>query len=146
MLSCLGDEYVVIWHEDLIPKTANEEAYAYDSQDKPKKMERPITREDINKVVMEVSEQDCLGSLSNIHLAFADKDGIKSETCTDLAGWISQEVDAPKTGKHPLTEEQIGELREKFGTQWPDFMKARGKKEYYPSERVLSKCSSLFHY
>ncbi|CAF1342905.1 unnamed protein product [Adineta steineri] len=136
-----GDEYVVIWLKDLIPTTPNVDAYKYDSQEDPPKMNRPITRDDINQIVMEVSEQDCLGSLSNIHLAYADKEkeGIKSEVCTNLAGWISQEVDAAKTGKHPLTEEQIVELRENFGTKWPDFMKARGKKDYYPSERILGK-------
>ncbi|CAF1411457.1 unnamed protein product [Adineta steineri] len=135
------DEYVVIWLNDLIPTTPNEKAYEYDSQEEPPKMDRPITRDDINQIVMEVSEQDCLGSLSNIHLAYADKEekGIKSKVCTDLAGWISQEVDAAKTGKHPLTEEQIAALRKNFGTEWPDFMKARGKKDYYPSERILGK-------
>ncbi|CAF1439871.1 unnamed protein product [Adineta steineri] len=136
-----GDEYVVIWLKDLIPTTPNEVAYKYDSQEDPPKMDRPITRDDINQIVMEVSEQDCLGSLSNIHLAYADKEeeGIKSKVCTDLAGSISQEVDAAKTGKHPLTEDQIAALRKDFGTEWPDFMKARGKKDYYPSKRILGK-------
>ncbi|CAF3706902.1 unnamed protein product [Rotaria sp. Silwood1] len=134
-----GDEYVVIWHEDLIPQTPNETPYEYDSQEDPPKMNRPITRDDINQVVMEVSEQDCLGTLSNIHLAYADKYGIKSETCTYLAGAISQEVDAAKTGKHPLTNEEIVELRQGLDSKWPDFMKGRGKKEYYPSERILGK-------
>jgi RNA-dependent RNA polymerase len=138
-----GDEYVVIWHEDLIPKTPNEKAYDYDSQEDPPKMTRPITRDDINQVVMEVSEQDCLGSLSNIHLAYADKDGIKSKTCTDLAGAISQEVDAAKTGKHPLTEDQIKKLRLGLNDTWPDFMKARGKKQFYPSPRVLGKSKKI---
>ncbi len=141
----LGDEYVVIWHEDLIPETPNEIPYDYDSQEDPPKMNRPINRDDINKVVMEVSEQDCLGSLSNIHLAYADKDGIKSKICTDLAGWISQEVDAAKTGKHPVTDEKIAELRKEFGSKWPDFMKSRDKREYYASERVLGKYSILQH-
>jgi hypothetical protein len=136
---CLGDEYVVIWHEDLIPETENETPYEYDSQGDPPKMNRPITRDDINKVVMEVSEQDCLGSLANIHLAYADKEGIKSEICTKLAGDISQEVDATKTGKHPLTEEEIKDLRDGLDNTWPDFMKTRGKKKFYPSKRVLGK-------
>ncbi|CAF5136945.1 unnamed protein product, partial [Rotaria magnacalcarata] len=138
-----GDEYVVIWDKDLIPETPNENAYAYDSQEDPPKMERPITRDDINQIVMEVSEQDCLGSLSNIHLAYVDKEGIKSKICTDLAGAISQEVDAAKTGKHPLTEAQIAELREGLNNTWPDFMKSRGKKNFYPSKRILGKCLLL---
>ncbi|CAF4280883.1 unnamed protein product [Rotaria sp. Silwood2] len=134
-----GDEYVVIWHKDLIPQTPNETPYEYDSQEDPPKMNRPITRDDINQVVMEVSEQDCLGTLSNIHLAFVDKYGIKSEDCTKLAGHISQEVDAAKTGKHPLTNDEIIELRNKLENKWPDFMKGRGRKEYYPSEHILGK-------
>ncbi len=102
-------------------------------------MNRPITRDDINQIVMEISEQDCLGALSNIHLAYVDKQGIKSKICTDLAGAISQEVDAAKTGKHPLSDKQIAEHRKGLKNEWPDFMKARGKKLFYPSERVLGK-------
>jgi hypothetical protein len=77
---------------------------------------------------MEVSEQDCLESLSNIHLAYADKYGIRSDICKNLAGYISQEVDAAKTGKHPLSNEEIIELRKGFKGKGPDFMKGRGKK------------------
>ncbi|UJR09769.1 hypothetical protein I4U23_013996 [Adineta vaga] len=123
-----GDEYVVIWHEDLIPKTENEEAYKYDSQGDPPKMDRPITREDINR-----------GSLSNIHLAYSDKCGIKSEKCKEIAGWISEEVDAAKTGKHPLTETEMAQLKKDFGEEWPDFMKVRGPRKYYTSQRILGK-------
>lgn len=135
----LGDEYVVIWLDDLIPQTPNEKPYDYDSQPDPEKLKRPITRDDINEIVMRVSEQDCLGTLSNIHLAYADKLGIKSKECTDLAGAISQEVDAAKTGQHPLSENQINELRKGLDNEWPDFMKSRGKKDFYRSERVLGK-------
>lgn len=88
---------------------------------------------------MDISEQDCLGGLSNIHLAYADKYGITSEECTTLAGYISQEVDAAKTGKHPLTDEQIADYRRKLDDKWPDFMKGRGKKSFYPSNRILGK-------
>ena len=130
---------MVIWHEDLIPTTPNDDPYDYDSQEDPPKMNRPITRDDINQVVMELSEQDYLESLSNIHLAFADKFGIQSPLCTELAGHISQEVDAAKTGKHPLSEEQIFELGRKLNGEWPDFMKGRGKKSFYPSKQVLGK-------
>lgn len=86
---------------------------------------------------MEVSEQDCLGSLSNIHLAYVDRDGITSEICKKLAGYISQEVDAAKTGKHPVTEDDIKQLRKEFGDKWPDFMKNSNKNEVYPSKRIL---------
>lgn len=132
---------MVIWFDDLIPTTPNEEPYAYDSQEDPPKMDHPITREEIIDVVMRVSEQDCLGTLSNIHLAYVDKRGIKSDVCTGLAGAISQEVDAAKTGTHPLSEAEIKRLRDGLDNKWPDFMGGRGKQEFYPSERVLGKSS-----
>ena len=135
----LGDEYVVIWHEDLIPKTPNEKPYDYDGQGETEKLNRPITRDDINDIVMKVSEQDCLGTLSNLHLAYVDKFGIKSDVCKDLAGYISEEVDAAKTGKHPLSNEEIVKYRDELDGKWPDFMKGRGKNGFYPSERVLGK-------
>lgn len=130
---------MVIWLEDLIPQTLNEEPYDYDSQAEPQKLDRPVTRDDINEIVMKVSEQDCLGTLSNIHLAYADKLGVKSDICTKLAGDISQEVDAAKTGQHPLSENDITALREGLENKRPDFMKSRGKIGFYRSERVLGK-------
>ena len=110
------------------------------------KLKRPITRDDINTVVMRISEQDCLGPLSNIHLAYVDKKpkGIKARVCKKLAGAISKEVDAAKTGKHPLSEEQLKQFREKLDNKYPDFMKTRGKREYYPSKRVLGKFDNDF--
>ncbi|CAF0930753.1 unnamed protein product [Adineta ricciae] len=134
-----GDEYVVIWHEYLIPTTENEEAYNYDGQDEAKKMERPIERKDIIDVVMQISEQDCLGSLSNIHLAYADREGVKSDFCKKLAGWISEEVDAAKTGHHPVSNDDLYRYKENLGNVWPDFMQARGSRDYYPSKRILGK-------
>jgi hypothetical protein len=129
----------VIWYKDLIPSTDNVQPYEYDSQGDPVKVEHPITREEIIQVVMDVSEQDCLGTLSNIHLAFADKEGIDSEICLKLAGDISQEVDAAKTGKHPLNEEEISELRKKLGDELPDFMRRNPEQKTYPSPRILGK-------
>lgn len=127
----------MIWLNELIPRTPNEEAYDYDAQGTSRKMERPITRDDIVDSLMEVSEQDCLGTLSNIHLAYTDRERIGAEICKTLAGYISQEVDAAKTGKHPVTEEEIQRLRDGLNNQWPDFMKSKARREYYPSQRVL---------
>jgi hypothetical protein len=127
----------------LIPTTDNEIAYEYDSQEDPPKMDHPITRDEIVRIVMDVSEQDSLGSLSNIHLAYADKFGIKSDICTKLAGDISQEVDAAKTGKHPLTDIEISKLRKDLDNEWPDFMQHRYKRKVYPSKRILGKSSRL---
>ncbi|CAF1557797.1 unnamed protein product, partial [Didymodactylos carnosus] len=134
-----GDEYVVIWHEDLLPNTINHPAYDYDSQADPPKLDRPVTREDINKVVLDVSEQDCLGTMSNIHLAYVDKYGITDPYCMYLAGLISQEVDAGKTGKHPMSEEELRDCRRKLNDELPDFMRKTRTSKQYPSKRILGK-------
>ncbi|CAF3743504.1 unnamed protein product [Rotaria sp. Silwood1] len=70
---------------------------------------------------------DCLGTLSNIHLAYVDKYGIKSKICTELAEVISKEVAATKTGIHPLTNDEIVILKQKLENKLSDFMKGHSK-------------------
>ncbi|CAF1415336.1 unnamed protein product [Rotaria sordida] len=69
------DEYAVIWHEDLVPlQTSNAIPYNYDSQQSPPLvLDRPVKRDDINDVVLQIAESDYLGRLSNLHLAYADR-------------------------------------------------------------------------
>ncbi|CAF1359032.1 unnamed protein product [Didymodactylos carnosus] len=133
-----GDEYAVIWHEDLVPNTENYEAYVYDTQDNLPKHPGAITREDINKVVLDIAEQDCLGRLSNLHLAYADRLGVDDEKCKELAGVISKEVDSGKTGIHPMSEAQIKELAKGLDNKRPDFMENKNM-ESYASSCILGK-------
>ncbi|CAF4960239.1 unnamed protein product, partial [Rotaria socialis] len=97
-----GDEYAVIWHEDLVPlQTDNAEPYNYDSNTKPMELDRPVGRSDIHDVVLNIAESDFLGRLSNLHLAYADLFGVDSDikpqadvlSTIGLAGAISEEVD-----------------------------------------------------
>ncbi|CAF1607736.1 unnamed protein product, partial [Didymodactylos carnosus] len=125
-----GDEYAVIWHEDLVPTTPNADPYDYDLQKEPEKQNRPITRNDISNSVLTIAEQDCIGRLSNLHLAFVDKQGVDDSFCKQLAGFISQEVDSPKTGKHPLTDAEINEISNKLNNERPDFMENRNMRSY----------------
>ncbi|CAF4988909.1 unnamed protein product, partial [Rotaria sp. Silwood1] len=68
-----GDEYAIIWHEDLVPvQTRNATPFDFDSQTKTSLLDRPVTRNDINSVVLKICESDLLGRLSNLHLAYAD--------------------------------------------------------------------------
>ncbi|CAF0945376.1 unnamed protein product [Didymodactylos carnosus] len=128
-----GDEYAVIWHEDLVPDTPNYEAYMYDSQKDLPEHTGEITREDINKVVLDIAEQDYLGRLSNLHLAYVDLLGVHHETCKELAGVISKEVDSGKTGIHPKSEAEIKELAKGLNNQRPDFMENKNMKSYVSS-------------
>ena len=142
-----GDEYLVVWHTDLVPcNTENAEPYNYDGGRPSGTYTDPVTREAINNTILSIAEQDCLGRLSNLHLAFADKFGVNSEkepregvlSTVGLAGAISLEVDSGKTGYHPLTEGKIKELNNALDKRRPDFMDNRNF-EQYESKHILGK-------
>jgi RNA-dependent RNA polymerase len=151
-----GDEYLVIWHKDLVPySTENAPPYDYDACTPlkefdactpPKEVDDSVTRDHINNIILDIAEQDCLGRLSNLHLAFADKFGIDNDkrpaknvlSTVELAGAISQEVDSGKTGYHPVKEKKIKELNNALGNQRPDFMD-NPNFEQYESKHILGK-------
>ncbi|CAF3343678.1 unnamed protein product [Rotaria sp. Silwood2] len=142
-----GDEYVVIWHEDLVPtQSHNAVPYDYDSQNVLQVLSRPIDREDIMDIVLKITESDYLGRLSNLHLAYADLYGVDSNkrpqsdllSTIELAGVISQEVDSGKTGHHPLNDMQIMKQKKALGDKRPDFMENANMKSYQ-SQKILGK-------
>ncbi|CAF0894236.1 unnamed protein product [Rotaria sordida] len=132
-----GDEYAVFWHPDLIPTTENFPPYEYDSQEKPQKLNRPVTRDDIRQIVLEISEQDALGRLSNLHLAYTDKYNIRHRDAMLIAAAIAEEVDAAKTGKHPLTENEIAELAHKLDNERADFFNRPKQFNLYASSNAI---------
>ncbi len=142
-----GDEYAVIWHEDLVPQqTPNATPYNFDSQGDPPLLNRPVNRDDINEIVLNLAESDYLGRLSNLHLAYADRFGVNSNappnndvfSTIELAGKISEEVDSGKTGQHPLNEIEIRKQGKALGNKRPDFME-KANMESYHSEKILGK-------
>lgn len=133
----LGDEYAVYWHPDLIPTTENFAPYEYDSQEKPRKLDRPVTRDDIREIVLEISEQDALGRLSNLHLAFTDKFNIRHPDALKIAAAIAEEVDAGKTGKHPLTDDEIAGLARKLDHERADFFNRPKQFDLYASSNAI---------
>ncbi|UJR21373.1 hypothetical protein I4U23_024465 [Adineta vaga] len=117
-----GDEYAVIWHPDFIPRTSNDIPYEYDSQIAMLRVvDRPVNRSDIQKTVLDISEQSCAGKLCSLHLAYVDYYGVAHPKTLAIAGHISEELDAPKTGQHPLTPEQISQLQAVLGNERPDY-------------------------
>ena len=139
----LGDEYAVIWDPDLVPLTVNDEPYDYDSQDKPIKLDRPVERNDINEIVLDIAAQDLTGHMSNLHLALADLLDTRHSEVLRLAGLISQELDAPKTGKHPITNEELRLYRtDLLKERYPDFMMKERYKSY-PSEKIIGMLVTL---
>jgi RNA-dependent RNA polymerase len=151
-----GDEYAVIWHEDLVPlQTPNATPYDYDSQGDPPLLKRPVNRNDINDIVLNIAESDYLAQLCTLHLAYADRFGVNSNvppnngvlSTIELAGAISEEVDSGKTGQHPLNEIEIKKQSEALGNKRPDFMQ-KADKESEPSPKILGKIFRLIqgHY
>ncbi|CAF3687177.1 unnamed protein product [Rotaria sp. Silwood1] len=142
-----GDEYAVIWHEDLVPlQTPNAVPFDYDSQKALPELDRPINPDDIKHVVLHIAESDYLGRLSNLHLAYADRYGVDSNeqpntdvlSTIELAGAISLEVDSGKTGQHPLDDNKILQQKKALGDERPDFMENANMKSY-PSKKILGK-------
>jgi RNA-dependent RNA polymerase len=146
-----GDEYLVVWHKDLVPdKTHNAEPYDYDSEIPSRMYDKPVTRPAINEVVLEIAESDYLGRLSNLHLAFADRFGVDNNrrpkngimSTVELAGAISLEVDSGKTGYHPLNDNDIKKLNDVLEKKRPDFMD-NANYEQEESPHILGKRSRL---
>ncbi|CAF0932173.1 unnamed protein product [Rotaria sp. Silwood1] len=132
-----GDEYAVIWHPAFIPKTPNDIPYDYDSQTPMLRVvDRPVSRADIQATVLDISEQSCVGKLCSLHLANMDLHGVAHSKTLAIAGYISEELDAPKTGQHPLTPKQILQLQSELGNERPDYFDKPYYK-LYPSKHVL---------
>ncbi|GBC04988.1 hypothetical protein RclHR1_00060001 [Rhizophagus clarus] len=124
-----GDDFTIIYDEDLIPKKI-EEPMNYKAQ-KPDEVDR-VTMDHIKKFFVNYVFSDQLGRIANAHLARADyfPEGAKHESCIRLAHLHSDAVDFPKTGipaKFPLN------LRVK---EFPDFME-KPDKAVYQSKKVL---------
>jgi RNA-dependent RNA polymerase len=141
-----GDEYLVLWHKDLVPyHTKNAPPYDYDSQTPDKPHDESVTREVINNIVLDIAEEDYIGRLSKLHLAYADKRGVADTLTAELAGFISQEVDSVKTGYHPLNDKEIREWNNRLGNTRPDYMEYANF-EPYESNHILGKINKLFFY
>ena len=145
-----GDEYIVIWHNDLVPRTTdNAHPYDYDSQQPATRSSVPIDRRLINSTILDIAELDCIGPLSTLHLAYADNYGVASETrpkpdllsTVELAAAISQEVDSAKTGYHPVDTDGIKKMNAALGSERPDYVDKAGYISR-PSEHILGKHSS----
>ncbi len=134
-----GDEYAVIWHSAFIPKTPNNTPYDYDSPVPMKQVVgRPVNRSDIQSTVLDISEQCCVGKLCSIHLANMDLHGVDHPKTLAIAGYISEELDAAKTGRHPLRPSEIAQLQAELGNKRPDYFD-KPYYESYPSKHILGK-------
>lgn len=120
-----GDDYVVIWDQDFLPKTWFHEPMDY-TPPTPARVEGEVTLNDITNFYVNYMRQDFLGQIAHAHLAWADDPdvGLAHPTCLRLAQLHSQAVDYPKTGV-PATYPR--ELRP---FKWPHFMEKKGKEPH----------------
>ncbi|CAN7999514.1 unnamed protein product [Ixodes hexagonus] len=127
-----GDEYIVIWDEDLLFPGVNRapmEPIDTTSTD----LTNGNFVEGMMKFICKYITNDNVGLMSNAHLAWADmpEHGIYSQRCLAIAKKISICLDFVKTGEPASLEPTERPPR------YPDFMEKGVFKDTYRSRRVL---------
>lgn len=129
-----GDDYMVLWDQELIPNILNVPPMDY-TPEKPIEKAEPIEISDVSDFFVTYMKNDSLGQIAHAHLAQADQqpDGVTSHTCIKLAKLHSQAVDYPKSGIPAIMDNA---LRPK---KWPHFMEKRFKpaSQIYHSKNIL---------
>lgn len=127
-----GDDFLVFWDKDLIPREWNHEPMDYTAPP-PLKVRHNITVDDITSFFVQYMKNDSLGNIATAHLATADESpvGAKDPRCQELAQLHSMAVDYAKSG-HPA--QMPWRLKPR---RWPHFMENRSV--IYHSKTALGK-------
>lgn len=129
-----GDDYMVLWDKDLIPKTVNVPPMDF-TPEKPLEKDEPITVSDVSEFFVTYMQNDSLGQIAHAHLAQADfeAEGVSSCTCLELAKLHSQAVDYPKSGIPAQMTQEFRPVR------WPHFMEKKHmhQRKMYHSKKIL---------
>ena len=152
-----GDEFGIIWDEDLIPpKTATFQSLNYNQileeyTDKLKAQRSEVLNVCQSDIPLHFEENmpsilansycriisnELLGIISHYHVAISDlkEDGARDNLAIELAKLASLAVDAPKTGIFPTISDQAQILIRDKG--YPDFME-KTENTSYPSRKLL---------
>ncbi|KAF2805227.1 RdRP-domain-containing protein [Mytilinidion resinicola] len=130
-----GDDYLVIWDQDLIPKfTINNPAMNYETEP-TREVSGDVSIAQVIDFYIQYMKNDSLGQIANAHLATADRspNGVLDENCLKLAALHSRAVDFPKSGNPAVMGKQLKPL------MYPHFMesKYRAKDRIYTSNKIL---------
>ncbi|KAL8972118.1 MAG: hypothetical protein Q9183_000712 [Haloplaca sp. 2 TL-2023] len=129
-----GDDYLVIWDPELLPREWNHPAMDFTPAPKVP-LGRPITPDDLTSFFVTYMKNNNLSRIAVAHLAWADflEDGVKSAKCLKLAELHSIAVDYTKSGVPARM------TRDLHPSKWPHFMesKYRPKENVYHSTKVL---------
>ena len=144
-----GDDFVVIWDQDLVPREWNHEPMDYTAPT-PVPMDQNVTVDDITSFFVQYMKNDSLPTIANAHLATADQstDGVKDLKCKlrnaaikhclnsdaglELAKLHSKAVDYAKNGEPARMPPKL------LPRKWPHFMEKRTKNQY-KSQTALGK-------
>lgn len=131
-----GDDYLLIWDEDLIPREWNHPPMDF-TPAKPRTLDQPVTVNDMTDFFVEYMKMDQLAFIATRHLALSDYSdaGVKDSNCKKLAQLHSFAVDYPKSG---VPVEVPAHLRK---IKWPHFMEKPTRT--YRSKKVLGQLYDL---
>ncbi|KAG2246190.1 hypothetical protein Bca52824_085818 [Brassica carinata] len=127
-----GDLYFVSWDPELIPpKTYEPMDY---TAEEPQALDHEVTIQEITNHFTNYPLNNNVGTISNLHKVFADKEGEKagSKQCLELAKMFSAAVDFPKTGVEVKIPPHL------YVKEYPDFMENQNKLAY-KSKTVIGK-------
>ncbi|XP_042910269.1 uncharacterized protein [Parasteatoda tepidariorum] len=127
-----GDEYVIIWHPDLIFQRDNCKPMNYPPNEEKKHVGTITVREMVN-FLSKYIQNDNIGVMANAYLAWADwhNRGIFSKVCSEIAQKYPRALDFAKSGTTEyLTPNQKPKL-------YPDFMEKGSNRNSYKSKRAL---------
>ncbi|KAF2488896.1 RdRP-domain-containing protein [Lophium mytilinum] len=130
-----GDDYLVIWNQDLIPKlTINSPPMDYEAEP-TREVSGDVTIAEVIEFYIQYMKNDSLGQIAIAHLATADRSphGVLDDNCLKLAALHSRAVDFPKSGNPAVMGKQLRPL------MYPHFMesKYRAKDRIYTSRKIL---------
>ena len=129
-----GDDYLVMWDQDLIPRNWFCPPMEYTSN-KARDLDHDVTVDEITSFFVTYMKNDCLPRIAHAHLAWADRleDGVYEEKCMRLAQLHSDAVDYNKTGNPAIMSRNL------TPRVWPHFMEKKGKPKtaIYKSGKIL---------
>ncbi|KAG8180104.1 hypothetical protein JTE90_027883 [Oedothorax gibbosus] len=134
-----GDEYSVLWNDELIFHRANAAPGNFPNPIQDYK--EIITEKDIIEFLITYIRNDQVGIIANTHLALADQLDIFDPMCTTVAKKFSYAVDYAKSG---VSREFFSLKPKDRPKKYPDFME-KPHKETYKSKKALGKMFRVAH-
>ncbi|KAK3707260.1 hypothetical protein LTR37_012261 [Vermiconidia calcicola] len=131
-----GDDYLVMWDDDIVPNKWNHPAMNYDAPD-PVTSEGPVTVDDMTSFFVTHLKHANLSRIAVAHRYWADAraEGVKDPICLELANLHSMAVDYSKTGVPATFPKRLRVC------QWPHWAesKNRARSKVYHSKKIIGR-------